>query len=352
MELNVESLRKALSNVRPAVPPRSPRPILTNVLLADGSVTATDLELRITVPIEGVEGEIALPYERLKSIVMNATGCETISLRSDGSRCHITAGTGKWILPTENADEFPAAAPVTAKPIARLPADQFLAMASTVIAVPDKAESKYAGVLVEFREGSLCLVATDGKRLAVAECEIDQATDDASAFVPKRAMEALMAAAAGRDVIQLETTGTEFIATADDVLVCSLLLSAKFPNWRAFEPDHDTAPTFVTASELRSSCLMASICTSETSKGTRWAIADKGITMTAKSSECGESTAVCSIAECGHKCEFTINPQFAIGWLSTVDPAETVSIEAKDQHSPILFRTETCRVTVMPLEGD
>lgn len=351
MELSVESLRKALTTLRPAVSGRTATPILQSVLLADGAVEATDLEMRVTVPVEGVEGDIVLPYERLRSILANVT-VDEIAFRLDDSRCHIAAGSGKWILPTADALEFPRAADVTTTAIARLPADQFVTMASTVISVPDKNESKFSGVLVEFADGTLSLVATDGRRLAVADCEIDQATDDASAFVPKRAIDALMLAASGRDVVQLETTGAEFVATADDTRICASLLSARFPSWRSFEADHDTAPTFVSAGELLAACSMAAVCTSDTSRGTRWTIAPKGITLRATSAECGESVAVCSIAECGQECSFTVNPRYAIEWLETVDPTETVSIEAKDADSGIMLRSETSRVTIMPLSSE
>ena len=43
MTLNAADLRAALSAVSPAVQTRGPRPVLSNVLLHEGTMTATDL---------------------------------------------------------------------------------------------------------------------------------------------------------------------------------------------------------------------------------------------------------------------------------------------------------------------
>lgn len=350
--LNIEELRRALAVVDPAVATRSTRPILTNVLLADGTITATNLELRIVAPLAGAAEPVVLPYQRLKSIVASTVDADSLELRVDGTSCRITAGAGRWVLPTEDAAEFPTGSDIDAKAIARLPADQFVAMARSVLPAPAKNEPRYAGVQIEFVDGTLSLVATDGKRMAVSECEIDQATDDASAFVPRVAVEALVRAAAGRNTVQLETTGQELVASVDDVTVCCALLSGTFPKWRMVEPEHTTEPTYIRAGELLSACSMAAVCASETSRGVQWTVGEKGLRLQAKSAEFGESVARVGVDQCGHECSFTINPIFAIEWLRTIDAAEAISIEAKDAESAVLFRSEASRITVMPLVND
>ena len=51
ISLSGETLRRVIRDLDPAVPARSPKPILQNILLADGLAVGTDLELRIEVPL-------------------------------------------------------------------------------------------------------------------------------------------------------------------------------------------------------------------------------------------------------------------------------------------------------------
>ena len=119
--VSVADLRKALHAVAPAVPTRSPRPVLTNVLLSGETLTGTDLELRITTPLECYDGpDVLLPHARLTQIVGSLDQGGTVELRVDGTSCIVRSGRGEWRLPVEDAKEFPAAAEVDAKPIARL----------------------------------------------------------------------------------------------------------------------------------------------------------------------------------------------------------------------------------------
>lgn len=347
MKLSVEELRKALRIVDPAVSARSPKPILTNVLLADGTVTATDLEMRVSVPVAGITETVVLPYSRLRSIVDHIQADE-ISLRREDTKCIIAASGSRWTLPTENPDEFPVATASQAKPIARLPADQFVMLLTPVLPAASKTDGRRSGVQIEFVDGTLFLVATDGHRLAVSEAEIDQATDDAMAFVPRRAAEALLRAVGNAETVQLETTGRELIADLDGTTISAVLLQDPFPNWRKVEKDHGTQPTLAVASALLHCCTLASVCASEQSRGVQWSIGKK-ITLSAKSSEYGESVAQCDVGEAGHACSFTINPQYAADWLSRIDASEEVSIEAKDSASAVVLRNETSRITIMPL---
>ena len=50
--LPVGDLKRARAAVMPAVPGKTPKPILLNVRLGDGLLTATDLEIQISTPVD------------------------------------------------------------------------------------------------------------------------------------------------------------------------------------------------------------------------------------------------------------------------------------------------------------
>ena len=106
ISLSTSELRTALSCVAPAVPNRSPKPILQNVLLSEGMLTGTDLELTIQTPLMWEGYPIVLPFARLSAILATANADE-VTLTPDGDSVTIQAGGGTWRLPTEDANEYP-----------------------------------------------------------------------------------------------------------------------------------------------------------------------------------------------------------------------------------------------------
>lgn len=359
MTLNAADLRSALSAVSPAVQTRGPKPVLSNVLLHEGTMTATDLEMRIVAPLPGATGPaVLLPHGRLEQIVRSLVGADEVGLTVDGTSCVVEAGNGRWRLPVEDAAEFPAHVDVEAKPIARLPADQFVSLVSLVRPATDNDSSRYAlgGVLVEFKGGVLSFVATDGRRMAVSSCEIDQACDDSATLVPRSAIDVVLrlASAQGADAVQLETTGKQLVATVDDAIVFASLVDGKFPRWRDVEVSHGTTPTVVTKGALLHAVRQAAVCTSESSKGVAFAFTAKGLTLSGKSAEYGESFATCDVVEPGHACRATLDPRFIMDWLSgrAIDEAEPIEIEAKDEGSAVVLRNGDMRLVVMPMAAE
>lgn len=354
MTISTDALRAALAAVEKAVVDRSPKPVLRNVLIGNETMTGTDLELRITAPLPGATQEALLPFKRLDAILRSVVGVQDVTVQVDGQRCRIAAGQGEWVIPTEDPAEFPAAAEAKQGPIARMPGDQFHALMKTVSFATDNQSSRYSlgGVLIEFSSGTLYFVASDGRRLAVAQADIDQATDDATALVPLRAIEALSKWAKTAEVVQLDKTESELVATVDEVVMRARLVDGRFPRWRDVEPEYTTTPSMVVAGSLLHACEMAAVCTSEASKGVVWTIAHDGLRMRGQSSEYGQSEATCELVQCGAECTVKIDPLFAEQWLRSVDPAETISVEAKDSDSAVVLRAGDCRTVIMPLAKD
>lgn len=141
--LSAGELKNALAAVSPAVPSRAPRPVLTNVRLGDGLVTGTDLEVRIDVAIDYHGDAMLLPHSRLLAI-LNAAGGDEVTLEPKGTQCVVRCGHGTWTLPVEDAAEFPLWAPKDAKPVTRLPADQFARAVRGVVFAADQESSRYA----------------------------------------------------------------------------------------------------------------------------------------------------------------------------------------------------------------
>jgi len=363
ISLSTSDVRTALACVLQAVPARSPKPILQNVLLAEGMLTGTDLDVTIQTPLMYAGDPLLLPAARLQAILHAATGDE-VTLVADGTSCTIQAGNGTWRLPTEDAKEFPT--PPRSidglKAIGRLPCDQFRSLVAAVRFATDNDSSRFAlgAVLVEYADGEMIFVGTDGRRMCVASASIDEDLDPSLTLVPRRVVDIAYRLASGDDPIQLERTDSLVVATIGDTVVTARQIEGRFPRWRDAEPTRDSIkPWLVQVGPLLHACEMASICASEDSKGVTWSFSNDGIFMQARSSQFGESSATCEIVEVGDVCNVKLDPQFAIEWLRQLDAAETVEIEAQDEQSAVIFRAgeptdgkHPLRNVVMPLAKD
>ena len=356
--LSAPALKAALNAVAAAVPGKSVRPVLQNVLLADGVLTGSDGEIRIDVELENQPGiNFLLPKDRFAAILGSFTGDE-ITITPDATSCLIKAGRGEWTLPTEDVAEYPTWNVTGSRPITRLPADQFARAVRGVVFAADNESSRYAlgAVLVEVKGDVVTFVATDGRRLASVQCDHDQAVDDSQTLVPARVMAILarLADHAGDAGVQLETTGKEIVATIGNVTVTALLLEGRFPRWRDVVPERDAKPTTVTRADLLAATRAAAICSSEESKGVLYVFSQDGIWLQGKSGEKGESSVTCGIVDAGQVASVKLDPAFVTEWLNGIDGDEdpNVEVEAVDAESAVVLRCGDNTGVIMPLAKD
>ena len=352
--LPTDNLLRAVLAANAAVPARGPKPVLANVLAYNGGLTGTDLELQISAEIPYVGEPILLPHARLLAILRAAHGDE-VTLEPGPSSCKVTIGGGTWTLPTEDAAEFPKWEPSDLRPVARIPADQFCRAVKAVVYATDNESSRFAlgGVLVEVKDATVTLVATDGRRLSAFAIEVDQAVDDSSTLIPARAIAAIASAASHSEgAVQLEASAKEVQATIDGTVITARLLEGRFPRWRDVIPEREAKSTLVNGAELLAATRQAAIVTSEQSKGVTFAFVENGIHLTAQSAEAGQSSVTCGLLEAGLAASVALDPGFVVEFLRGVDDAEPVEVEAVDAQSAVVFRCGDCTGVVMPLAAD
>lgn len=354
--LNAANLREALDRVAAAVPAKSPKPILHNVLIGDGRITANDLELQISTEIDYSGPTILLPHARLRAILREAHG-EDVSLAIDGIACVVSCGNGEWRLPTEDAAEFPVSDPEGLKPLFHLPCDQFVRAVSSVSYATDRESSRYAlgAVLAEVDEEGVSFVATDGRRLSTYAAEFEHSLDASKTLFPGGAIETLVKLAEphGESSVDVEGNGREIRCTLPGVVLTARLLEGAFPRWRDVIPqDRDCKATAVIADELAAATRAASICTSEASKGVVFAITDQGLHLTSRSSEFGEASVTCPLVDPGDPVTVTMDPHYVVDYLRHLgkgaDPV--VEIEASGPGDAVVFRCGDAIGVVMPLD--
>ena len=351
LTLSAGVLKAALATVGKAINTRAINPLLANVLVEIGSMTASDGEMRITTPLDCAGGPAMLiPHDRLMRIVSAVPSDAEVVMTTDGTQCEILCGHGRWLLPTSDPAEYPQHKPEEFKPIAHLPGDQFARLMKSVKGATDKDSSRYAlaGVLLEFKGGLLSMVATDGRRLHCAEAEIDQAVDDSTTIVPRRVIDVILAIVGnGIGLLQLEANKTEVMAEIGGTILTARLLEGRFPRWRDIVPDEKPATT-VGVSQLLEAVSQGSICRSESTKGSQFVITDTALAVSSESSEYGSSRASCEVIG-SSKAALKLDASYVIEFLSTLDSSANVTIEAAGNDAATVFRCGETFAVIMPM---
>lgn len=352
--LDRETLLAAVKGVAAAVPHKSPKPILQNVLLHQGELRGSDLELQIAFGVPWTDEPLLLPHARLRSILEAATGDE-VTLVRDGSACRVEVGSGQWRLPVEDPLEYPTWTPEGLKPICRMPSDQFVRGVRSVVYAHDNESSRYAlgAVCVELvrKTGKVHFVATDGRRLSEFSAAVPQDTNDSQTLVPAHAMLAIAHLAAGTEGgVQLETNGREMVASTDEGSVTARLVDGRFPRWTDVFPERQAKAAKVEIAALISATRAAAIVTSEASKGVDFTFTEHGITLAGQSAESGESRVQCELLEPGEVCTTKLDPRYVVDFLKHLPADEPfVEVEAVDHLSAVVLRAGDVRGVIMPL---
>ena len=353
------TLRQALADVAAAVPTRPAKPTLTNVLFANGTLTATDLELQIAAEIDYTGEPLLLPHARLRAILAEARA-EEVTITPDGTSCVVAAGRGTWRLPVESAAEWPTWNHEPLRTLVRVPCDQFARAVKACVYATDTDSSRYAlgAVLIEVLGGDCSFVATDGRRLSHVAVEHDQAVDDGSALVPARVLASLASVAArGDDAVQLEASEHELVATLPGCVVTARQIAGRFPRWRDVLPTNrpGTIETVVDRDELMAATRAAAIVTSEQSKGVDFTFSADGVTLHGQSAEYGQSDVTIEVVSGGDPVKVKLDPVFVVEWLRGIatDEGPHITVELVDAQSACVLRNGGCYTgVIMPLSND
>jgi DNA polymerase-3 subunit beta len=389
ISLSAPELKAALNAVGQAVTNRSPRPIYHSVLLSGSVLTGGDGDIRIDVMLENTPPGVnfLLPKDRFSAILGSFSGDE-ITITPDDTSCVIKARTAEWTLPTEDASEYPAWDVVDAKPITRMPADQFVRAVKGVVFAADNESSRYAlgAVLIEVQGDSVSFVATDGRRLACVTCERRQveSTDDTKTLVPYAALSKCLKLLpkkknskraededndnpaeydCGTLAVQIEATSKEVVFTigpiANDAVqpakvVTARLLDGRYPRWRDTLPERKAKSTTVSRADLLSATRAAAICTSDESRGVQFVFSGDGIWLHGQSAEKGESSVTCDVVEAGDKATVKLDPLFVQQWLGGIDSEAQphVDVEVVDADSAVILRCGDNTGVIMPMAAE
>lgn len=240
---SIGELSNILALCESVVPKRANRPLLEHVLLRNGKVYATDLESWLVVDGDQPEDvECLLPAD-IRKLICTAKSEVTLETLSHGLRF---VGNGSRIeVDTPDPQEYPDFGDVTPDPSFEVFADSLAAMIDTVLFAAERDGLRYnlGGVFLELRDGSLTVVASDGRRLCYVSrfCQ----GENLSLLLPVSAAERWRRVLGKLDdasvIVGLD--GLKAVAKCGRIVLISSLLEAQFPRWRSILPSGEPVST-------------------------------------------------------------------------------------------------------------
>lgn len=374
LEFTVETapLRHALAAVLPAVPRKS-EPVLQHVLLTidpdnGAELCATDKVLGIRHAVTGLttsdgflpgaRHEILLPPERMKQI-LDTVPDESLKCRVGAEGLEVRGQRSRYKLTLDPPEAFPAWPRFEAAAYHAIRGTDLRRLIRRTLYACDPESSRYAlgGCLLEFGDGTLTFVATDGRQLAhqTVPCTVVESGTDTTGkpIVPLKTLknsDRIFGESDAEIRISIDPKNSVMI-TDGTATVWSRLLEGRFPAVEGIFPKECKARAGVAVGVLHDALAHALITTDIESRGCDCRFAEGKLTLATETSDIGAARVQVELTyDHAEPLEITIDPRDLINALRTLELDTKITIELVDAKTAVVVRTEdNFRYVVMPL---
>jgi DNA polymerase-3 subunit beta len=351
-----------------AVPTRTTMPVYMNVKAIAAkdrlTVMATDLEVGIRYELRGIAveepGEAIWPVSRLTAILRESMDSE-VRLDADERRTKVNTTTSEYEMPGEDPASFADIADFAAgERYTELAAADLQRMIRRTVFAAARDEGKYAmrGVLWDIEDKKAKLVATDGKRLAVASgpC-VTQGESDKKAhshLVPPKAMsllERILAEGDAAQPVQVALRPNDALFKTERAVIYSRLVEGRFPPYRDVIPKKANAKIPLVVNDFLSAVRQAAIMTDDESKRILFHFAPGKLKLEAQGATTGRSKVEMKLEDYGGPAiDISFDPAYLTDMLRVVDGGEVLQLDLVDGQKSAVFRSgEDYLYLVVPL---
>jgi len=337
-----------LQAVQNVVSTRTTLPILSNVLMrAEGDhveFTATDLDVTVACKVEAKVkkgGSTTIPVKKLFGIVRELGGNEIDIETDDKNVTSIRCSASFYKINGLGADEFPPLPKFKDDKKVSLPQETVKAMMRKTSFAVSTDESRYVlnGIFISLKDHKMTMVATDGRRLALVDEEVDIAEKSSGEFiVPAKAVNELNRLLQEKGDVEIKFGENQAsFALKDDkgfsVLVITKLIEGNYPNYRQVIPAEVKERVPLGREEFLQALRRAEIMTSEKANSVKLTFGKNNLAITANSPEVGEARETLAVNYKGKEIAIAFNPRYLIDPLNSLVEDE-VFFELIDELSP------------------
>ncbi len=358
-----EKLREGLTITTSVIPMKSTRPAVENVYLVASDdaleLVGTDLDVAVRYRIEDVKVEepgTALIPARVAADFVRDLSSETVTLRTKGETFLIEGGDDRCELTTVDPDEYPVVARFADEGWVPIQAGTFTRLVARTSFAAAREAGRYAmhGILTQVEDEELRLVATDGRRLAVATAAIEKdGVAPLKAIVPTKGMQLFCRVMDDPlELVKIHFGESQFGLKTAKAEVFARLIDGEFPRYAAVIPASTENKVEADAQTLGQKLKLVANITSPDTRAVKISV-DKGrMTIFGRSAMTGMATAQLQVEFQGKPGDIAFNPDYLLDGLKNCE-TDTVSLEYNERTSPGKFTLgENYIYIVMPITID
>lgn len=354
-----ENLNRGLNLVSRAVAPRSPLPVLSNVLLAteDGGLKLAAMNQQMAISVWTgasiqAEGAITVPARLLSDFIGQLPeGVVALELDAETDTLEVSSGRFRAKMKGIDADEFPPMPEGDAERELEMPTGVWSSIIEQVVvaAAQDDSRPVLAGVSLTFGPDYVELAAADGYRLAVRRAAAETGLSEATQIVVPRAamveLSRILTDDPGAVTIGLTANESSVRFSTRAVSLVSQLIDGQFPAYQQLIPDIANMETRVVAdtAHVTQATRIAALFARDGQNVIRATIegTDEGgrLVLSANSAELGENQGEveAEVTGASTSAQIAFNYRFLSDCLGTVT-SERVSLSLAGPTSPGLVR--------------
>ncbi len=360
-----DSLIKGIQAVQNAVSTKTTLPILSHILIdakKEGvRLIATDLEIGVTVRIEGEvqeEGAITVPARKFSEIIKELQNQNPIQITSKkGQMISIESSNSYFKLMGLLKEDFPQLPEFPNNPKAvdsiKLPQKLLKTMIQLTSFAMSHDETRYVlnGILFSFKDKTLKLVATDGRRLAFSEKTVgDVGNARKDVILPMKTIQELNRNLTDEGDVIFCFKENQLQINLGDITITSRLIEGEFPNYEQVIPKKIKEEFMINTQEFLQATRRASILTNQDSQSIKINIIKDKMIITKNTPELGEAREEIGVDYKGGELAIGFNPSFLIDVLKNVDDPD-VRFGFIDPEKPAVIKSgEDYTYIVLPMQ--
>ncbi len=359
-----EALLKSIQILQGVAAGRNTLPILSNVLVRAVNdrieMSATDLEVGIKIVVPGIihdEGAITVSARKLSEIVRELPP-EEIKLKTTATdRVEITCGDGVYKIIGLPDEEFPS--------LPSISSDYFTVDGEVLRSTIDKTEFAASTEETRYFLNGLYLymtpevsqvVATDGRRLAVASSESLTPAPEKSigVIIPLKAVREIVRTFEESVEVRICLLENQIVFADGEATLTSRLVEGDYPKYDQIIPKDHENRTIVSAEKLLSAIRRVALLSNPKTFSIRLDIYESQIRVSAKTPELGEAYETVNTESGSGSLEVAFDARYLMDALRHIH-TEFVAIEFKDSQSatvlkPVSDDNHLCLIMPMRLE--
>jgi DNA polymerase-3 subunit beta len=361
LHLTKADLFQGIQTVQSAISVRSTLPVLGNILFeaSDKGVrlSATDLEvgIRTWIKADVIEnGAVTIPAKILADFLRTLEDDREVKIDvSENNKVEVRSGRDRLNITGLPKEDYPVLPEFEEAKAVTIPAGTIREMLKKTMFAASADETRYVlnGILFSFKDKTLKLVATDGRRLAIMERALPELGNfKKDIIVPTKAIQELGRNLGDEGDANFYFKENQIQINLGAVTIISRLIEGEYPNYEQVIPKKTKDELKIGTQDFLQAARRASILTSQDSQSIKINIIKDRMIITKNTPDLGEAREELEVDYKGSDLAIGFNPNFLIDVLKNIEE-ENVKFCFIDPEKPAVIKNgDHYTYVVLPMQ--